>query len=366
MSTIKLYIPIIRWRPAEIRAIKNLYPKDRSNITPLFEFILPPPTTDKKDYKKILEDSRSKFLRHLPDITHGIVKHWGGEPAFVDVHLLDGGIRAYAFEQILSSANKIGIFSIPITYIVPALSTEADMASREVAVKFAKISNRGLCIRIDESHLNSNLPLEIENFVNSNMLDISTIDVLVDLKIVDETINARLVIDKLSNIPHIEKWRSFILTGGSFPKDLSGFEKHGHYTIERFDWRLWKKLIEDKTLKRRPLFSDYTIQHPIYYGHIVGANTSASIRYTNNETWEVLRGEGLRNEKGAGYQQYPAQAKLLVGQTFYKGANYSFGDTYIWGKAQAINTTPGSPQTWLTAGINHHMTLAVDQIATLP
>ena len=161
MSTIKSYIPIIRWRPAEIRAIKNLYSKDRGNITPLFEFILPPPTTDKKDYKKILEDSKSKFIRYLPNITQEIIKHWGKEPVFVDVHLLDGDIRAHTFEQILSSANNLDIFSIPVTYIIPVTSTEADIAIRGVTVKFAKVNNRGLCIRIDESHLNGDLYLLI-------------------------------------------------------------------------------------------------------------------------------------------------------------------------------------------------------------
>lgn len=348
-----------------MRAVRALYPEVRSNITPLFEFILPPPTTDKKDYKKILEDSKSKFLRYLPNITQGIVKHWGTEPAFVDVHLLDGDIRAYAFEQILSSANRMDIFSIPVTYIIPVTSTQADMATRNIAIKFAKVNNRGLCIRVDESHLNSDLSKEIENFININKLDVKTTDILVDLKIVDEKVTTRTVLDKLAHIPYVEKWRSLILTGGSFPRNLSDLIKHEHYLIDRFDWRLWRGVIEDKTLNRYPYFSDYTIQHPIFYGHILGANTSASIRYTNDEAWEVLRGEGLRNKKGAGYKQYPALAKLLVEQSFFKGAKYSFGDAYIAERAQA-KENPGNPQTWLTAGINHHITLVVDQIANLP
>jgi len=366
MTTVKFYVPIIRWRPAEIRAIKNLYPKDRGNITPLFEFILPPPTTDKKDYKKILEDSKSKFLRKMPGITQEIIKHWGKEPIFIDVHLLDGDIRAYAFEQILSSANNLDIFSIPVIHIIPVTSTQADEATRNVAVKFAKMNDRGLCIRIDGSHLDRGLPQEIENFVITNKLDVNTIDILIDLKIIDGNITTKSVIEKLSYIPHIEKWRSLVLASGSFPRDLSDFEKHGHYPVDRFDWRLWINLIKDKTLKRYPIFSDYTIQHPIYHGHILGANTSASIRYTNDETWEVLRGEGLKNEKGAGYKQYPAQAQLLIKQPFFKGANYSFGDAYIAEKAQPKNELTGSPQTWLTAGINHHITLVVHQLANLP
>lgn len=365
-NVVKSYVPIIRWRPAEIRAIKNLYLKDRTSITPLFEFILPPPKTDKNDYKKILEDSKSKFLRYLPDITKEIINHWGKEPFFVDVHLLDGEIRASSFDHILSSASQLDLFSIPVTYIIPAISTEADIATRKVAVKFAKDNNRGLCIRIDDSHLNSGLSKEINDFIANEKLDAEIVDLLVDLKIVSDQTTAISVLAKLSYIPNLEKWRSVILTGGSFPKDLSDYEKHGHYPISRFDWKVWREIIQDKGLKRKPSFSDYTIQHPIYHGHILGANTSASIRYTNDETWEVLRGEGLKNKKGAGYKQYPAQAQLLFGQNFYKGKDFSFGDAYIAEKADQKSKTTGSPQTWLTAGINHHITQVVDQIANLP
>lgn len=367
MATIRSYTPIVRWRPAERRAIERLYPKDRSGITPLIEFIMPPPKTDENDYRKILEGSKSKFLRNLPNIAKEITKCWGKDPVFIDVHLLDGDIRAHAFEQILSSTADLDIFSIPVTYVIPVTSTEADAAVRTVAIKFAKQDDRGLCIRIDESHLrDGDFQNLIEYFVNGNKLRIENTDILVDLKIVDEGKNSQSIIEQLSKIPHIEKWRSFILTGGSFPKDLSNFEKHGHYPIKRLDWNLWKEVVDNKVLKRKPNFSDYTIQHPIYYTSIPGANMSASIRYTNDDQWEIIRGEGLRNVKGAGFKQYPAQAQLLVQQSFYKGADYSFGDAYIAEKAKPRTETTGSPQTWLTAGMNHHVTLVARQIANLP
>ena len=367
MEPFKPYVPIIRWKPAERRALERLYQKDRGGVTPLIEFIMPPPKTDAGDYRKILEDSKSKFLRNLPDVAKEITKCWGKDPVFIDVHLLDGDIRAQAFEQILSSAAGLYIFSIPVTYIIPVTSTDADAAIRNIAVKFATNDERGLCIRIDESHLKEeNFPKLIEDFIGGNKLSVKKTDILVDLKIIDENKKAQLIIEQLSKIPHLEKLRSFTIAGGAFPKDLSNFKKHGHYPIKRLDWDLWKEIAESKTLKRKPNFSDYTIQHPIYYTAIPGANISASIRYANDEQWEVIRGEGLRNEKGAGFKQYPAQAQLLVQQKFYKGADFSFGDTYIAEKAKPKPDTPGSPQTWLTAGINHHITLVARQIANLP
>ena len=366
MAIIKSYVPILRWRLAEMKAVERLYPKDREDITPLIEFMMPPPTTDKKDYKKILEDSKSKFLRKLPDIAQQLVQYCGKSTVFIDVHLLDGDIRTSAFEKILSSANALDLFSIPVIHVIPVTSTNADMITRQIAVKYSKINDSGLCIRIDGSHLNDkDLPRHIGNFIAENGLSIKNTDILVDLQIIDKDTIAKSVIKKLSHLPDINKWRSFIISGGAFPKDLTDFLKHGHYKLERLDWNLWQNIINDETLKRQPIFSDYTIQHPIHYGHIPGANTSASIRYTNDEKWEIIRGEGLRNKKGAGHKQYPAHAQLIVQQSFFKGANYSFGDTYIVERASPGNKNNGNPTTWLIAGINHHLTLVARQIANL-
>ena len=366
MMTIKSYVPILRWKLGEILAMERLYPKDRESMTPLIEFIMPAPTTDKKDYNKILEDSKSKFLRVLPGVTHQIIKSWGKSPILVDVHLLDGDIRTRAFEEILSSASTLDIFAIPVVYIIPVTSTDADMNTRQIAIKYSKINNRGLCIRIDRSHLdNDNIAEHIENFVKENKLNIENTDILVDLQVVDKDTKTDSVVEKLSRLPNINKWRSFIVSGGAFPKDLSDLSKHEHHQLERFDWILCKNIISNRTLKRQPIFSDYTIQHPIFYGSVPGANTSASIRYTNDEKWEIMRGEGLRNPKGAGHKQYPGHAQLMVKASFFKGAGYSFGDGYIALRASPDNKNNGSPTTWVTAGINHHLTLVARQITDL-
>jgi len=369
MPTIKSYIPILRWKLGEILAMERLYSRDRAGITPLIEFIMPAPTTDKNDYKKILEDPQSKFLRILPKITKQIIKSWGKDAIFIDVHLLDGNIRIRAFEEILSSADMLDIFAVPVIHIIPVTSTDADMATRKVAVKYAKINGTGLCIRIDKSHLDDiNIADHITKFVKDNELDIKTSDLFVDLQVIDKESSADSTAEKLARLPNIGQWRSFIVSGGAFPKDLAGFPKHNHYALDRLDWDLWKKIIKSDLLKRHPFFSDYTIQHPIHYGYVPGANTSASVRYTDDETWKVMRGEGLKNPKGAGHKQYPAHAQSIVTQPFFnfRGADYSFGDAYIAERASPDNEKSGNPTTWITAGINHHLTLVMRRIASLP
>ena len=371
MIAIKPYVPILRWRPAEMLAFEHLYPQDREAITPLIEFIMPAPKTDKNDRNKILEDSKDKFLKQLPDIGKHLLKYCGKSAVFLDVHLLDGDIRPSAFESILSAANAVDLLSIPVVYIVPVVGTDADVATRKVAIKYAKVADRGLCIRIDKTHLkNESLAININDFLTESGLDIKNVDILVDLQIVDQDTPAESIIERISRIPQIKTCRSFILSGGAFPKDLSELQKFESHQLDRADWKLWRTIVDSGKLGRKPCFSDYTIQHPIFYGYISIPNVSASVRYTNDENWEILRGEALNHvkkngEKGPGHKQYLAHAREIIKQSFYKKADYSFGDSEINRMAAPTNDKTGNPKTWLTIGINHHLTLAARQVASL-
>ena len=60
----------------------------------------------------------------------------------------------------------------------------------------------------------------------------------------------------------------------------------------------------------------------------------------------------------------PANAQLLCERPEYSGDNFSYGDKYIKEMISQYDN-PGSPTTWLKAGINHHMTFVVRQLATL-
>lgn len=71
---------------------------------------------------------------------------------------------------------------------------------------------------------------------------------------------------------------------------------------------------------------------------------------------------------------YLASAAVLVKDKRFCGENFSDGDKYIAEKAKhfveyvknpAIKGR-GSTETWLKAGINHHLVLTAHQVASLP
>lgn len=88
---------------------------------------------------------------------------------------------------------------------------------------------------------------------------------------------------------------------------------------------------------------------------------SASIRYTIQDSWLILRGEWIGKKTGSGSAQFPAEARLLAERPDYCGEEFSFGDKFIAAKARD-GSKPGNPKQWLLAGINYHMTLTAIMI----
>ena len=368
-AVIKPYVPILRCRSAEMKALEMLFSQDRENVTPLIEFVMPAPSIDEQGNEIIITKTpKEKFSEALPNVAKGLLKSCGQNPTFIDVHLLDGDIRASSLDQILSSSSGLNLFSIPVIYIVPVTSTSADMATRAVAINYAKSSGHGLCIRIDKSHFEEvGLSSHIIDFVGANKIDIENTDLLVDLRVITQDTRATDIAKQLVQLPDLQQWRSFIVSSGVFPKDLTNFAAGDVHPLDRLDWKLWNALRQDIQLPRMPFFSDYTIQCPDY--ERINAIGSVSIRYTDDEKWWIFRGKkpGLINpktkEKGPGREQYIDHARTLKNRTFCKKEDYSFGDAEIARIAAPSNKSPGNPTTWLTIGINHHLTLAARQVA---
>jgi hypothetical protein len=115
---------------------------------------------------------------------------------------------------------------------------------------------------------------------------------------------------------------------------------------------------------RQANYGDYTIQYGMFPKPLNDANFSASIRYTADDYWVIMRGESVRNKRGPGFAQWPANAQLLCERSEFCGASFSYGDEYI-ARMSRQTKNPGSATTWLCAGINHHLTFVVRQIDNL-
>ncbi len=115
-------------------------------------------------------------------------------------------------------------------------------------------------------------------------------------------------------IPDIHKWRNFIVASGAFPEDLRHLKRNQQHTIDRLNWILWRdQAIPELACTRLPTYSDYTIQYPKQLDRAGPFNYSASIRYTADEYWVIMRGESVsRLSAGEGAGKPPEPANCLA------------------------------------------------------
>jgi hypothetical protein len=298
----------------------------------------------------------------IEKVADDIGKNWGREPLFVDLGLLGSEVTAadgrHPLAVLAGKARQQGLRVVPVT------SLERSPVHQEAVASAARQDGNGVCLRLRGDDLTQNrLPDRLYELLSILSTDPSAVDLLVDLGTYDEDCPTFQWICR--QLPDLFHWRTFTIVMGSFPKDLTGF-KVGQHLLPRWEWKYWRDQVMGREwLPRAPTFGDYTIQHPVFSEPPAMASFSASIRYTTTEDWVIMRGESVFKDGGPGFAQWPANATLLCRRVEFCGADFSDGDRYICERS-VIGCKTGNAETWLRAGLNHHMTFVARQVANLP
>ena len=325
------YVPILRWKAAEKDCLVQLSPSDKAAIVPMFELIPP--------FVENLNDSYAgrKFALEIG-------RFWGTPIAFADftnITALPGMVSGFVAE-----AKRLNLGVIPTATCTMSTDTLAEL----------KRTRMPICIR-----LNASDPTTIAERLSALHFDTGTSPTECHL-IIDREVwpdNAVSTQALLAPIRHLTEYQSLSVAGSSFPIDLTCFEKPGEYELPRVEWAEWKAL-QTSTPVRMPSFSDYTIQYGRYRKPPEKCHFSASIRYTAEDNWVIMRGKSVFAEDGAGYAQWPSNAQMLMLRSEFRGREFSAGDTYIVDRATDKKT--GTAKLWLQAGIGHHLALAARQV----
>lgn len=352
------YVPILRWKKAEQTALAQLYDHDSICITPLVELV--PENFIRKDVKGHSIKLSSNEVTNK--VVGQLYKYWGERPFFIDLWLLSKDILNNGPSHFLAMlgqyASILKLSLIPVTGL--ARGSPYQSAVRTVL----SIHNQGVCLRLSREDIKRpTLAKDINTVLSFLKLPPELVDLIVDLQIIDSSVPTFNTLCEL--IPSINKWRNFIVASGAFPEDLSGLKKNDIHRLGRTDWISWRDQAITKTsVTRMSIYSDYTIQHALYLQREGSLHYSASIRYTADNYWVIMRGEDVFRRDGPGFEQWPAQAILLCDLPEYCEEKFSYGDKYIKEMSVQLKKT-GNIVTWLKAGINHHMTFVVRQLASL-
>lgn len=378
MVDVKSYVPILKWKSAEQRALRGLNKENKEKMVPLIELVMPKISSQYKDKKAKIKKSPEEIFAEVVlkfeekrtlEIPNEINNSWGKLPIFLDFSLLYGynstNFKIDSMKKIFPVGESLGLNLIPVVNL-----NDEEEIKKEVAI-LSKV-RRGLCLRITSSNLDDTQLLneKIKNFLSAYSLKENDIDLLIDIKSIDsDDIIYQKYVNKSQSIESLEKWRSLVFASGAFPVDFSECKFGEPEFLPKLDWQNWLNYIYNKPLKRRMTFADYTMRNPIFKESTQFYSPTTTISYCMDKDWIVMKGKKLR------FDLYLANAKLLVDDSgYFYGKDFSSGDQFIYEKAchyekymknPKIKGTGGS-EDWIYACINHHLVLTRNLISNLP
>ncbi|WP_256761617.1 beta family protein [Cohnella sp. WQ 127256] len=353
------YVPVLKWKQGEQKAIESLTITIKQGLTPLIEVAPIDWDFDNGTYKKTIDE-------HLDGFGEIVSRSWGIDGSvFVDLLYIEPNDRMASGQHplgyVMDDLRLHFVKAIPVT----ACDRDATY-NREVSTAHQQ-DGLGICIRLVEEDFD-NLHTRIDGLLNSLHIGPTEVDLVIDYRHVDPDSRTRttlLLTGLINSMPYLQGWRNIILCGTAIPKDLSEIGADNVGVIERTEWLIWKRLVQTNLLTRRPIFGDYGVAHPEpFEADPRLIRMSANIRYTGENKFIMFRGRDLRKN---GYAQYYQLAAQVVAHPEYSGPQFSAGDHYIYEAANQVGTS-GSPQTWRRAGTNHHWTYVVNDLSnvTLP
>lgn len=352
MNTIPIYIPIIKGKVNDFKALNNLSESALAKIKPLIETI---PISPDKDIDE-----------HMHKFVHNLTKHVPSTGIFVDFYGLRPGDSFENGQSALIEGYKLLYKqSRPVT---PVYGFHRDDSIWSELQHIVRKFNQGFCFRIDIDDLDDQADETSSQIIERSAelgLALSQIDLIIDLRdIGDKNINnlQNIVMDFLSYKPLITSCRSICLSGSSALKTVSNISKDGVGKILRNELKLWMRLQSDLAGTTNLIYSDYGVFHPDFADIGSSKNANAKIRYTEGGMIFYFRGHKLFKPKD--FEQYHILANRVKNSSIYQGPNFSYGDRYIYDVAE-YNIGTGSLPTWVLADMNHHMEYSAQQIEKL-
>lgn len=352
------YVPCLRWKQGEYQALYRLSPKAKSKLTPLVELAEMGWDFEQQKESKTIDE-------HLEKVADRFQKKWGARPAFVDLkHLsafdrMKGGEHPLTF--VFNGLRAKGVPAIPVTCLTR--HTDYQTAVRRTIA----IDRRGVCLRLTLLQVHDkDFQQLLEGQLKYFGLSKGEVDLIVDLEAPTSFEPMAGFVAMLAatfpKIPRLEAWRTFTLLGTSFPKSM-GELSLGMQSVQRKEWLCYKEILaRAEGMGRKPTFGDYVIAHPaLIQKDLRQLKPAATIRYTANDTWIVVKGKNVRDY---GFGQYKQLCAELISHNAFSGRGFSAGDQFIVECAAGSQKTGNLP-TWRWVGTNRHLEKVVSDLSSL-
>jgi T4 beta protein len=360
----KHYVPFLKGKAGEIKALGQLDTDERDALTPLIE-VPPQKVTFSKAGAKI--ETVDKTLKGY---AARLSKAWGSvDHCYVDIAQFDPDVRLrdgrHPLTAFFADAKKANLAAIPVTGL------DRDSAQLEAVETVCKTWRVGVAVRLRRPELRDTKRLVevLPRFLRLLDQEPGQIDLLLDfgelisseVKAIETEARAAILA-----LPDLKAWRSLVLCTGAFPAEVSSFIRtRASGERPRRDWALWQRLFASaESLPRLPAFADYGVTGaewgPPFNPRKM--NPACKIVYATDEEWVIVRGRSFRDFGGEQYRQLAAQIKA---REEFLGVNHCSADKKIVDCAAGLGGT-GNLEQWVTAATRHHIEVVSRQLASPP
>ncbi|MCA6926521.1 beta family protein [Pectobacterium versatile] len=356
------YVPILRAKAGEFKALKKLEVNYSEKIWPFFE--IPQLTDDAKDLKA-LRGSVQLTQDFLNLVANGIRDANSSPSIFFDLFDWKADSYVETGEHILSYMYRALAASGVIVH--PVIGFDRwDILDYRSALKGLDIPDGTMfCLRIDSTSIDDAYDVDyftetIHDILDSLGLSGDEVMVMFDFGDVTHKSIVSMHADMQHLIAAVDEFgfACIMLAGCSFPMMINDAVKDVDSTafVERKEMHVWKAMYPD--IQKPFIFVDYGIRNPKGGDGIKAVHANGKIRYTIKNKYFVARGHSKqKGNKGA--QMYDL-ARAIVNSPHYLGAKFSWGDECI--EACSREKIKGGPTQWISYDTNHHVTFVVEEV----
>ena len=346
-----VYMPVLKVKRGEKRALSEISQSLRRNVLPLLEIV-------ERTSAKAVDKHLATSFRGLAPSLQGYTR------SLIDVREIESDGPQWA-DEAFRRAEFEGIKFTPVT----GISRTADVASA-----VSRSGTMGIGIRLTRAEFeNGYRARDLESFMNAHGITPGLVDLIVDLGPVTDLIAPgvmSLTQAFLAEVPVKTQWNTLTVTASAFPLSMGVVNRNSLAMIERSEWVAWRAGLYSRrhSLERLPTFGDCVIQHPagVEQFDFRYMRPSAAIRYTYDDCWLLIKGESTRIRRPG--IQFPELATRLVygpqrGQ--FARAQHCQGCKMVKDSADGALRL-GAAEVWRTIGTIHHITTVVqDDLASL-
>lgn len=326
----KNYVPFLKTKRNEFSALKNLEKNIAENLTPFFEIHRKAKIYEEGEYKNFIGALVNKFKLNTV-----YIKSFYLDDYDIDDKLQVDGEQSYKF--------VINSF-LPFSFI-PVMGIDRTEERNNVVLNNKnKFLLDRVAIRITYEDSLAGY-FELKKLINQVKDVFSNIDLIIDLRVIQQDSNTIAIytnIEKfLSKIDY--NFSKVIITGSSISEVVSDYIRTDtKKTVKRKELEVFK-LINQKHSDF--FYGDYTVVSPNFSesdipGVLMQKLTTAKVSYPYGDVFYICRGNSLEKK---GNDQYKQFCNHISNQLFFRGATYSYGDSFIKDALQyPKNITPGS------------------------